>query len=80
MKKIPAKRFKARCLETIDEVAKNGTEIIITKDGKPIARILPFEAKKREDISSLKGTATHIGDVISPINVAWEAGKNKSEN
>ncbi len=40
---IPAGEFKARCLALLDEVKETGEEIIITKRGKPVARILPPE-------------------------------------
>ncbi len=40
-KKIPAGEFKAKCLKLMDEVQQTGQEVIITKRGKPVARLVP---------------------------------------
>ena len=40
---ISAREFKDRCLALIDEVAETGEEMLITKDGKPLCRLLPAE-------------------------------------
>ncbi len=75
MRKIQAGEFKAKCLAILDEVANTHEEIVVTKHGKPVARVLPFNTKKDMDEMPLKGCATYIGDVISPITVEWEAAK-----
>ena len=48
---IPASEFKAKCLALLDEVAETGETIIVTKRGKPVARVEPPEAPR-----SLAGT------------------------
>ena len=40
--------FEAECLQLIDEVAKSGTGIIITRDGRPVAWLVPYR-KQVED-------------------------------
>ena len=40
---VPAGEFKAKCLALLDEVAKTGETLVVTKRGKPVARILPPE-------------------------------------
>jgi prevent-host-death family protein len=42
-KKITASQFKARCLRLLDEVAETGETLIVTKHGKPVARVEPPE-------------------------------------
>ena len=42
---IKATEFKAKCLKLLDEVAESGEEIVITKNGKPVARLLPYREK-----------------------------------
>lgn len=44
MRTIPAGRFKAQCLKLLDEVAESGVSIVVTKRGKPVARIEAIEA------------------------------------
>lgn len=67
---IPAGEFRARCLALLDEVNETGEEIIITRRGKPVARLVPVE---RETWKSLIGSVTWQDDIISPIDEEWEA-------
>ena len=75
MKKISTGKFKTQCLTLIDEVAQTHEPIIITKYGKPMVKVIPFESTKDTDHEPLKETATFIDDIISPINEEWEANK-----
>ena len=43
MKEIKASIFKARCLALMDEVAASGEEIVVTKNGKPVSRLVPIK-------------------------------------
>ena len=73
---IKASEFKAKCLKLMDEVAENGEEIVITKNGKPVAKLTayrkPLESWFGRDRDILKIT----GDIISPIDVEWESISN----
>jgi prevent-host-death family protein len=42
-KTVPAGLFKQTCLALLDEVAERHTEIIVTKRGRPVARLVPPE-------------------------------------
>ena len=57
---IAAGEFKAQCLALLDEVAETGREIIVTKRGKPVAKVVPIEPPK-----SLEGSVTVLGDIIN---------------
>lgn len=73
---IQAGEFKAKCLELMDRVAEDHEEIVITKRGKPIAKLVPFEAEPEKPLfGSMKGSAEILGDIISPIDVKWEANE-----
>jgi prevent-host-death family protein len=71
--KIPAGEFKAKCLQVIDEVQRLRMPIVITKRGKPVAKLVPLDEHTGSFIGSMKGTMAIVGDIISPINVKWEA-------
>lgn len=71
--KIPAGEFKARCLQVIDEVQRLRMPIIITKRGKPVAKLVPLDEQHESFVGSMKGTMEVIGDIISPIDIKWEA-------
>ena len=71
-KTIKASEFKAKCLQLMDEVAETGEEIVITKHGRPVSRLVPY----RERPKTLFGRGGPIvvhGDIGSPIDVVWEA-------
>ena len=72
---LAAGKFKARCLALIDKVAQNHDPIIITKYGKPLVKVVPIDQEKDNHDKPLKGAATYIGDIISPIDDEWEAMK-----
>ena len=71
---IKAGEFKAKCLKLMDWVAEGHEEIIITKRGKPIAKLVPLTAApKREIFGYMKGTVEILGDIIAPIDEKWDA-------
>lgn len=66
---IPAGQFKARCLALLDRVARTGDEVIITKRGKPVAKVVPI---KSADQPSLVGSVKTREDIVGPILEAWD--------
>ena len=70
MKQIPASKFKEQCLALLDHVDPDG--IVITKRGKPVARLLPFAADSADLIGSLAGKIRIKGDILS-TGVDWRA-------
>jgi len=71
---IGAGEFKAKCLKLLDEVAEKRETLVITKHGKPVAKLVPIPAKE-SIIGSMKGSVLYMGDIISPIDVEWDAMK-----
>ena len=71
--RIAAGEFKAKCLGLLDEVQKTRTEVIITKRGKPVAKLVPVIDTPVSFIGSMRGTMEIVGDIVSPIDVKWEA-------
>jgi prevent-host-death family protein len=70
MRTIPAGEFKATCLALLDEVAESGETIVVTKRGKPVARLTPLEPPP-----SLVGSVTYLVDddeLIAPLWENWE--------
>lgn len=68
--------FKARCLELLDNVGTRGDELIVTKRGTPIAKVVPIRSDARPLIGRWAGRGKIIGDIVS-VNWAddWEAAK-----
>lgn len=73
---IPAGEFKARCLQLMDEVAATGRELIITKRGRPVAKLVPVSAAVAVDVlGCMRGTVTVWGDLVAPVEEPWEADR-----
>jgi prevent-host-death family protein len=74
---IAAGEFKAKCLKLLDEVAETRETLVITKHGKPVAEVMPVkqEKKQKDFVGSMKGSVLWEGDIISPIDVEWDAMK-----
>ena len=74
MESLSVSQFKATCLAVLEDISKQKKRVIITKRGKPIAEVIPFEAE-HEDIH-LKDTVTFMGDIVSPVaEEDWEVLK-----
>jgi prevent-host-death family protein len=67
MKTIPAGTFKARCLALMDEVKTRRETVVITKHGKPVAKLVPMDREDDEIFGFFVGKGTINGDIISPI-------------
>jgi len=70
MKQIAAAKFKEQCLSILDNVGREG--IIITKRGKPVAKLIPIGAECSSLIGSLKGRLTINGPILS-THAKWDA-------
>jgi prevent-host-death family protein len=70
MKRIAAAKFKEQCLSILDRVDDEG--IVITKRGKPVAKLIPIRTESAALIGSLKGKLKIVGDVFS-TGVEWDA-------
>jgi prevent-host-death family protein len=72
---IKASEFKAKCLAVLDEVERTREPVVITKRGKPVAQLVPHVTVKTKLWGLLKDELFIEGDIISPIDVEWEALK-----
>ncbi|MEX0879599.1 MAG: type II toxin-antitoxin system Phd/YefM family antitoxin [Thermoanaerobaculia bacterium] len=70
MKQIPATQFKAQCLALLDRVGDEG--IVITKRGKPVAKLIPIRAESAELIGALRGRVRVRGNIRS-TGLKWNA-------
>ena len=75
MKTMPAGQFKARCLRVMEEVKKYRTPVVITKKGRPVAKLVPVDTPATDVFGCMVGTARIAGDVEAPVLAAnaWDA-------
>ena len=74
MKKMAAGSFKVHCLAVMDEVQAKRETILITKRGKPVAKLVPVEQEKDDIFGFFKGKGKVTGDVVSPALTPEEWG------
>ncbi len=70
---VTAGEFKAQCLRFIDRINQQGGEYVVTRYGKPVARLVPYEPAPPSLIGHVAGSVLHYGDLISPIGEEWDA-------
>lgn len=73
MQTIKASEFKAKCLHLMDEVAKTGEEIVITKNGKPVSILKAYKKIPKTLFGQQKDKIISRDDLIDPVAVPWDA-------
>jgi prevent-host-death family protein len=70
VEEIAISEFKAKCIAVLERVRKTRTPIRITRDGKPVAEIVPASSVQERTgwIGSMKDSVQILGDMISPAN------------
>jgi prevent-host-death family protein len=74
---IAAAKFKEQCLAILDSLGPDG--IVITKHGKPVAKLIPIERSSQHLIGSLKGKISVRGDILS-TGIHWEAEQGERDD
>ncbi len=71
---ISATEFKTKCLSLMDQVNEKLEEVIITKHGKPIAKLVPadIEIENKSPIGFMRGKLTISDDIVKPLGVDWK--------
>lgn len=72
MQTIKASEFKAKCLKLMDQVAQTGHPLTITKNGVPVAKLVPANPQATHVHGLHRGQIDIAGDIESPIDVTWE--------
>ena len=70
---VGAAQFKARCLELMDRVRETGVEYIVTKHGRPVAKLVPYTSSDRRPVfGSMKGTVLKYERPFDPLDGEWD--------
>lgn len=74
---LQASEFKAKCLALMDQVARTGQTVLITKNGRPVAELRAHRAPRAKSLIGLhKGRIAIRGDIVAPVGARlWEAIK-----
>ena len=74
-KSVTATELKARCSEVVDRVAKKRETVVITRHGRPVAKLVPIDEKRDSLFGFARGCVKVSGNLIEPLDVAWEAAE-----
>ena len=71
---MAAGKFKAQCLAVMDDVKEKRQTVVITKRGKPVAKLVPIDEDKDEFFGRWKGKVKIHGDIVGPVVTPEEWG------
>lgn len=75
---LAASNFKAKCLKLMDYVNESHEEIVITKHGKPVAKLIPYSQTPQKALFGfMKGSVQINGDIIASVDEKWDADSGK---
>jgi len=74
VKTMAAGKFKAECLQVMEKVHKTRVPVLITKRGKPVAKLVPVDPPERDVFGCMAGKIEIVGDIVSPVTPLedWE--------
>jgi prevent-host-death family protein len=72
-REISASQFKARCLGLMDQVARDGDVLVITKNGRPVAELHPCSRSRPVSPFGLHPDTELLVDVVAPLDEPWDA-------
>lgn len=75
---MKASEFKAKCLKLMDEISANGGEIVITKNGLPVSRLVPYRERPNSLFGIDRGKIKINGDIVEPVDTVWEIESGKT--
>jgi len=70
---VKASEFETNCHDLMNHVVEDGEVVVITRDGKPVARLVPVEGKSATLFGVMRDRIQISGDIIEPIDVDWAA-------
>jgi prevent-host-death family protein len=74
---VAAAEFKARCLEFMDHVREKGVEYVVTKHGKPVAKLVPYAGSDRPSFfGSAKGTVLRYARPFDPVDGEYDISRD----
>ena len=70
--RLGSAEFKSRCLELVDRVKESRTEVIVTRHGRPVARLVPFDGVEPQSlVGSMANSVLRFDAPFDPVPAAW---------
>ena len=73
LRRVTAAQFKANCVRLMNEVVRRRRPLLITKRGRPIAKLVPADGRSIDLFGRMSSSTKIVGHIVSPIDVEWTA-------
>jgi prevent-host-death family protein len=75
LKTITGSELRRNCLRVLGEVSATRESVVITRNGRPVVRLVPMDNEAKNFLGCLAGAIEIVGDIESPVEPpeAWEA-------
>jgi prevent-host-death family protein len=73
MKTVQASEFKAKCLRMMEDIARTGEAVVVTKNGRPVVTVQPYLQIPDSLFGAHADCVEITGDIIEPIDEDWNA-------
>lgn len=74
-REVSTSQLKAHCSELVERVASQRESLVVTRRGRPVARLVPVDVEKPTLFGFARGAITIHGDIVEPLDVTWEAAE-----
>jgi prevent-host-death family protein len=75
MKTVTISRFRRDCVDILESARQTGAALVVTRRGKPVARVMPWSLTAANDARLLTDQMEFAGDGTSPIESSWSGGR-----
>lgn len=72
MHTVKASEFKAKCLKLMDEVNRTGEPVVVTKNGIPVSKLVPYREKPNSLFGQDRESISIEGDIVSSLEDVWD--------
>jgi prevent-host-death family protein len=73
VRSLAAAHFKAHCLELMDRVRETGVEYVVTKHGRPVAKLVPYTEPPQTSLFGVgRGTVLAFERPFDPLDADWD--------
>ena len=72
-KTLPVAEVAQNFEAVLDSAAENGDEVLVEKEGRVVARLVPTPQPGGRTLEQMRGSVTILGDIVAPLGEPWEA-------
>ena len=79
-KTVTISEFKNKCLKLLDQIVNSNEELVITKNQKPVAKLISYQEQPKTLCGQGVGQIKILGNIMQSLDTEWDAALDKNEN